>query len=121
MRRYTFAGDGDTEEWLADGGLADEGLWDDDAEDSVCRWCVWCGVGEFLRIGAGGGVVLSTSHWRKRETASQSRYALLGFTRSPREVVRVRRKSFESTRAFMSSKSSTLSSIMSRTESGREG
>lgn len=26
-----------------------------------------------LRIGAGGGVVFSASHWRKRERASQSR------------------------------------------------
>ena len=70
-----------------------------------------------LRIGAGGGVVFSASHCRNRETAIQSSQLLDGLTRSPRLVVRDRRKSLTSILAFSSSISSTLSSISSITGS----
>lgn len=70
--------------------------------------------------GGGGGDVPSASHCLKSDSASQSMYAFVGLTRSPRDVSRPSRKSCASAFALRSVSSSTLSSIRSSTASGTE-
>jgi hypothetical protein len=68
--------------------------------------------------GKGGGEVLSASHCLKNDTANQSKYELCGLTLSPLEVNSVSRNNRPSIFPAVSARSSTLSSIISSTESG---